>query len=91
MKFWRSSFIENVFDLVISDPIKLQEKAKQEISDDKLKQSILIVIKIDDLIKPIESYFKSGFTQVFTHSRSPDEKEFIQKFTKSIGKSINKR
>jgi coenzyme F420-dependent glucose-6-phosphate dehydrogenase len=83
-EFWRSSLIENVFDLDISDPIKLQEKAKQEVSDDKLKQSILIVTKIDDLIKPIEEYFESGFTQVFTHSTSPDEKEFIQIFTKRV-------
>jgi coenzyme F420-dependent glucose-6-phosphate dehydrogenase len=95
-EFWRSSLIENVFDLDISDPIKLQEKAKQEVSDDKLKQSIQIVTKIDDLIKPIEEYFKSGFTQVFTHSTSPDEKEFIQKFTKDVlpyfmDKSNNKR
>jgi hypothetical protein len=74
----------------------LQEKAKQEVSDDKLMESISIVTKIDDLIKPIEEYFKSGFTQVFIHSTSPDEKEFIQKFTKEalpyfIDKSNNKR
>ena len=95
-EFWRSSLIENIFDLNISDPIKLQEKAKQEVSDDKLKKSVLIVTNIDDLIKPIEEYFKSGFTQVFTHSTSPDEKEFIQKFTKEAlpyftDKSNNKR
>ena len=95
-EFWRSSLIENVFDLDISDPIKLQEKAKQEKKFKKLKQSIQIVTKIDDLIKPIEEYFKSGFTQVFTHSTSPDEKEFIQKFTKDVlpyfmDKSNNKR
>lgn len=83
-EFWRSSLIENVFDLDISEPIKLQEKAKQEVSDDKLKKSILIVTKVDDLIKPIEEYFESGFTQVFTHSTSPNEKKFIQEFTKSI-------
>jgi coenzyme F420-dependent glucose-6-phosphate dehydrogenase len=83
-EFWRASLLDNVFDLNISDPIQMQEKAKQEISDDKLKQSILIVTEIEDLIKPIEGYFKSGFTQVFTHSTSPDEKEFIQKFTNSV-------
>jgi coenzyme F420-dependent glucose-6-phosphate dehydrogenase len=83
-EFWRSSLIENVFDLDISDPIKLQEKAKQEVSDDKLKQSTLIVTKIDDLIKPIEEYFESGFTQVFTHSTSPDEKKFIYEFTRRV-------
>jgi alkanesulfonate monooxygenase SsuD/methylene tetrahydromethanopterin reductase-like flavin-dependent oxidoreductase (luciferase family) len=83
-EFWRSSLIENAFDLGVSDPIELQAKAKQEVSDDKLKQSTLIVTKIDDLIKPIEEYFESGFTQVFTHSTSPDEKKFIHEFTKSI-------
>jgi coenzyme F420-dependent glucose-6-phosphate dehydrogenase len=62
----------------------LQEKAKQEVSDDKLKQSTLIVTKIDDLIKPIEEYYEAGFTQVFTHSTSPNEKKFIQEFTKSV-------
>ena len=83
-EFWRSSLIENVFDLDISDPIKLQEKAKQEVTDDNLKKSVLIVTRIDNLIKPIEQYFDSGFTQVFTHSTSPDEKEFIQKFTENV-------
>lgn len=29
-------------------------------------------------------YFRSGFTQVFTYSTSPNEKEFIHKFTKSV-------
>ena len=29
-------------------------------------------------------YFRSGFTQVFTHSTSPNEKEYIHKFTKSV-------
>jgi coenzyme F420-dependent glucose-6-phosphate dehydrogenase len=83
-EFWRSSLIENVFDLNISDPIKLQEKAKQEVTDDKLSKSVLIVTSIEDLIKPIEDYFDSGFTQVFIHSTSPDEKEFILKFTDSV-------
>ena len=83
-EFWRSSLIENVFDLDISDPVKLQEKAKQEVTDDNLKKSVLIVTRIDNLIKPIEQYFDSGFTQVFTHSTSPDEKEFIQKFTENV-------
>jgi coenzyme F420-dependent glucose-6-phosphate dehydrogenase len=74
----------------------LQEKAKQEVSDDKLKQSTLIVTKIDYFIKPLEEYFKSGFTQVSTHSTSPNEKEFIHKFTKNalpyfVDKFDNKR
>ena len=73
-----------MFDLDISDPVKLQEKAKQEVTDDNLKKSVLIVTRIDNLIKPIEQYFDSGFTQVFTHSTSPDEKEFIQKFTENV-------
>ena len=83
-EFWRSSLIENVFNINISDPVKLQEKAKQEVTDDNLKKSVLIVTRIDDLIKPIEQYFDSGFTQVFTQITSPDEKEFIQKFTKNV-------
>jgi coenzyme F420-dependent glucose-6-phosphate dehydrogenase len=82
--FWRSSLIEDAFDLDIHDPRVLQDKAKQEVSDDKLKKAVLIVTKIDDLIKPIEEYFACGYTQVYTHSTSPNEKEFIQKFTKDV-------
>jgi alkanesulfonate monooxygenase SsuD/methylene tetrahydromethanopterin reductase-like flavin-dependent oxidoreductase (luciferase family) len=82
--FWRSSLIEDAFDLNIYDPRMLQEKAKKEVPDDKLKKAILIVTKIDDLIKPIEEYFDCGFTQVYTHSTSPNEKEFIQRFTQCV-------
>jgi coenzyme F420-dependent glucose-6-phosphate dehydrogenase len=82
--FWRSSLIEDAFDLNIYDPRMLQEKAKKEVPDDKLKKAILIVTKIDDLIKPIEEYFDCGFTQVHTHITSPNEKEFIQRFTKCV-------
>ena len=62
----------------------MQQKAKQEVSDEKLKQSILIVTSIYDLIKPLEEYFKSGFTQIYTHSTSPDEIDFVKKFSKSV-------
>jgi alkanesulfonate monooxygenase SsuD/methylene tetrahydromethanopterin reductase-like flavin-dependent oxidoreductase (luciferase family) len=82
--FWRSSLIEDAFDMDISDPRVLQDKAMEEVSDDKLKKAILIVTKIDDLIKPIEEYFECGFTQVYTHSTSPNEKEFIQKFSDGV-------
>ena len=61
-----------------------QKRAKQEVSDEKLKKSILIVTSIYDLIKPLEEYFKAGFTQIYTHSTSPDEIEFIQEFAKKI-------
>jgi coenzyme F420-dependent glucose-6-phosphate dehydrogenase len=82
--FWRSSLIENAFDLDISDPRMLQDKAREEVSDDKLKKAILIVTKIDDLIKSIEEYFECGFTQVYIHSTSPNEKEFIQRFSEGV-------
>ena len=36
------------------------------------------------LIKLIEEYFKAGFTQVYTHSTSPNEIEFIQEFTQKV-------
>jgi coenzyme F420-dependent glucose-6-phosphate dehydrogenase len=83
-EFWRSSLLEDAFDLDISDPRVLQVKAKREVSDDDLKKAILIVTKIDDLIKPIEEYFESGFTQVFTHSTSPNEIGFVQQFSQRV-------
>jgi coenzyme F420-dependent glucose-6-phosphate dehydrogenase len=83
-EFWRTSKIDNAFDRDINDPRVLEKTAKEEVSDEELKKSILIVTSIEDLIKPIEDYFKAGFTQVYTHSTSPNEIEFIQQFTQKV-------
>lgn len=82
--FWRAGEIENVFDTPINDPRKLQEKALEEVSDEKLKESTLIITSIEDLIKPLEEYFKSGFTQIYLHSTSPNELDFVHEFCKNV-------
>ena len=79
-EFWRAGEIKDVFNTEINDPRKLQQKAKQEVSDNKLKESTLIVTSIDDLITPIEGFFTAGFTQIYLQSTSPDEIDFVQKF-----------
>lgn len=56
--FWRATSLKNAFDLDISDPRELEEKAKREVSDEKLKESTIIVTSIEECIKPIEEYFK---------------------------------
>jgi len=84
INFWRASEIRNVFDTAINDPRKLQEKALEEVSDEKLKKSTLIVTSVEDLIKPLEEYFKCGFTQIYIHSTSPDELDFVQQFCKKV-------
>jgi coenzyme F420-dependent glucose-6-phosphate dehydrogenase len=94
-EFWRTSQIDNAFDRDINDPRILEKIAKEEVSDDELRKSILIITSIEDLIKPIEEYFNAGFTQIYTHSTSPDEIEFIKKFANKVlpyfeEKEINK-
>ena len=64
----------------ISDPRELEQKAKDEVSDEKLKQSTLIITPIEDCIKPLEEYFKAGYTRLYPYSTSPDEIKFIQDF-----------
>jgi coenzyme F420-dependent glucose-6-phosphate dehydrogenase len=83
-EFWRTTQIDNAFDIDISDPRILEQKAKQEVSDQEQKKSTIIVTSIEDLISPIEKYFQAGFTQLFIHSTSPDEIEFIRLFTKRV-------
>ena len=83
-EFWRTTQINDAFDTEISDPRVLEEKAKQEVSDDELKKSTIIVTSIEDLISPIEKYFQAGFTQLYIHSTSPNEIEFIRLFTKKV-------
>ena len=91
-KFWRATLIEDVFNSDISNPRELQEKAEQEVPDEKLKESIQIVTSIEDCIKSIEEYFNAGFTRVYVHSTSPDEIRFLHNFGSKVlphfGKSI---
>jgi coenzyme F420-dependent glucose-6-phosphate dehydrogenase len=84
IEFWRASLLEDVFNLDISDPRELQQKAIDEVSDEKLRQSTLIVTSIEDCIKPLEEYFKAGYTRLYPHSTSPDEIKFIQEFSKKV-------
>jgi coenzyme F420-dependent glucose-6-phosphate dehydrogenase len=82
--FWRATLIKNVFNSAISDPRKLEAKAKREVFDEKLKGSIDIVTSIEDCMKSIEEYFKAGFTRVYVHSTSPEEIEFVRTFSKKV-------
>ena len=83
-EFWRTTQIDDAFDTNISDPRILEQKAQQEVSDDEQKKSTIIVTSIEDLITPIEEYFHAGFTQIYVHSTSPDEVEFIRLFSKKV-------
>jgi coenzyme F420-dependent glucose-6-phosphate dehydrogenase len=82
--FWRATLIKDVFNSNISDPRKLEQKAKKEVADEKLKDSIQIVTSIEDSIKSIEDYFKAGYTRVYVHSTSPDEIKFVHEFSKKV-------
>ena len=50
-----------------------ERKAKVEVSDEKVKQSMMIVTSIEECISSIEDYFKAGFSRIYVHSTSPDE------------------
>jgi coenzyme F420-dependent glucose-6-phosphate dehydrogenase len=90
-EFWRASLLEDVFNLNISDPRDLEQKAKEEVSDEKLRQSTLIITSIEDCIKPLEEYFDAGYTKLYPHSTSPDEIKFIQDFSKKVLPYFNDR
>lgn len=84
IEFWRATLLENAFNTDISDPKELEEKAKKEVSDEQLKKSTPIITSIEDCIKPIEDYFKAGFTRVYIHSTSPEEIKFIELFCNKV-------
>jgi coenzyme F420-dependent glucose-6-phosphate dehydrogenase len=83
-EFWRTSSLEDAFELEINDPRELENKAKTEVPDEKLKQSTHIITTIEDCIKPIEEYFKAGFTKIYVQSTSPNELEFIEEFGNKV-------
>ena len=82
--FWRGTLVKNVFNSTISDPRKLEQKAKKEVSDEQLKKAIDITTSIEDCIASIEQYFKAGFTRVYVHSTSPNEMEFLEIFSEKV-------
>jgi coenzyme F420-dependent glucose-6-phosphate dehydrogenase len=81
---WRSTLIENIFNLSIENPQKLQQKAINDVSDEKIKKSIQITTSIEDIIKSIEEYFKVGYTKIYIHSISPNEIEFVREIGKKV-------
>jgi coenzyme F420-dependent glucose-6-phosphate dehydrogenase len=80
--FWRATMLKNAFNTDISDPRKLERKAKEKVPDETLNESIDIITSIEDSIKSIENYFRAGFTTVYVHSTSPDEAAFVRSFGK---------
>ncbi|MFL6440812.1 MAG: LLM class flavin-dependent oxidoreductase [Nitrososphaeraceae archaeon] len=64
-KFWRATLLKDAFNTSISDPRKLEQKAKQQVPDQKLKENIEITTSIEDCIKSIEEYLKAGSTKVY--------------------------
>jgi coenzyme F420-dependent glucose-6-phosphate dehydrogenase len=78
--FWRATLLKNAFDLDINNPRELERKAKKEVSDEKLKDSTIIITSIEDCISPLEEYFRAGFTKLHVHSTSPDELKFVREF-----------
>lgn len=90
-KFWRATLIKNVFGSTISDPRQLQKRAEKQVTNEMLKESMDIITSIEDCIKRIEEYFKSGFTQVCVHSTSPDEIVFVQSFCKKVLPYFNRK
>jgi coenzyme F420-dependent glucose-6-phosphate dehydrogenase len=82
--FWRSTLIDDIFNLPIESPLKLQQKAIKDVSDEKIKKSIQITTSIEDIIKSIEDFFKVGYTRIYIHSTSPNEIEFVREIGKKV-------
>ena len=56
------------------------KRQKMTVSDEKLRQSTLIITSIEDCIKPLEEYFNAGYTTLYPHSTSPDEIKVYPRF-----------
>jgi len=77
-KFWRATLLKDAFNTILSDPRKLDQKAKKQVPDQKIKENIEITTSIEDCIKSLEEYFKVGFTKVYVHSTSPNDMDLFK-------------
>jgi alkanesulfonate monooxygenase SsuD/methylene tetrahydromethanopterin reductase-like flavin-dependent oxidoreductase (luciferase family) len=83
-KCWRPTALHNVLMAEVHDPRVLEDTARREVSDEKLKEAWHIMTSIDEATGAIEDLFKSGITKVYVHSSSPDELEFLREFTRKV-------
>jgi coenzyme F420-dependent glucose-6-phosphate dehydrogenase len=86
---WRSTMVKGVLESDVSDPRKLEEEGKKEVSDKEIEGTWKIVSKVDELIKPIEDLVKQGYNRIQVHSSSPDEFQFVKQFTENALPILN--
>ncbi|MDA4136773.1 MAG: hypothetical protein OK449_07245, partial [Thaumarchaeota archaeon] len=83
-KCWRPTALHKVLMAEVHDPRVLEETARKEVSDERLKETWHVITSIDEATGAIEDLFKSGITKVYVHSSSPDELEFLREFTRKV-------
>jgi coenzyme F420-dependent glucose-6-phosphate dehydrogenase len=82
-KYWAGSFVPALYNQKIYTPEMSEENGKAVGSDTILQQSC-ISSKPEDHVEHAAKYIDLGFTHLFFHSASPDQRGFIERFGQEV-------
>ncbi len=82
-KYWAGTFIPALYDQKIYTPA-MSAKNGQSVGSDTIMQKALISANADEHVKFIQQYIDLGFTQLFFHSASPDQRKFLEAYGREV-------
>lgn len=80
---WASTTIPSVLHRKIADPRELQ-RLGDEIPREEVIRRWFVTTDVEDLNGKIEECQRLGFTRIYIHSTSPDERAFIREFGRKV-------
>jgi len=81
---WRPTLLQGVLTAEVHDPRELERRAREEVTDERLRESWHVATSVDETFGALERYFSAGFTRVYVHSSSPDELGFVRAFASRV-------
>lgn len=83
IRFWAATLLPMTFKSPIHDPREL-ERLGETVGDDEISKAFLIGTTPEQHIKKIEEAIRLGFTNIYLATTCPDERKFIQMYSKKV-------
>jgi coenzyme F420-dependent glucose-6-phosphate dehydrogenase len=87
---WAATLLDEMFNANVSDPREIERRGS-EVTDEQLARVYPIATSEEDLIRPIEEYFKCGFDHVYVQLNTFDDENAIEVFKTKVLPYFNKR
>lgn len=82
-KYWAGSFVPALYNQKIYTP-EMSEENGMAVGSDTILQQSCISSKAEDHVEFARKYIDLGFTHIYFHSASPDQKSFLEWYGKDV-------